>query len=128
MEEMELAVQAVAAAKPLVGYWMNWMMLVFALSVLFAWKHKAARWVIAAFVLTIPFALFIFGRSGEVDMIGLAHIIVWSPLAYYLIQKEIRTKKFKAKSCYGVWLILLVATILISLVFDVRDVAMVLMG
>ena len=125
---MELAIQAVGEATPWVGVWMNWMMLVFALSLVFVWKKKAARYVVLAFALTMPIALFVFGKTGEVDLIGIAHIIVWTPLAYFLVQKEIRSKKFKAKSCYGVWLLLLVATIVISLIFDVKDVAEVLMG
>lgn len=61
-------------------------------------------------------------------MISLAHLIVWPPLAYFLIQKEIRSPHFKAKSFYGVWMIAFVATILISLVFDARDFILVLMG
>ena len=42
--------------------------------------------------------------------------------------QAINAKNFKVQSLYGTWVLLLLATIAISLVFDAKDVAMVLMG
>lgn len=125
---MQAAIDAVAQAKPLVGMWMNWMMIVMLASVLFVWWHKAARVVLASIFLIMPLAWFVYEQSKNVHLIGIAHLMVWPALAHYLITKEIKSKNFNPKSFYGVWLLLFVATILVSLVFDVRDVILVCMG
>jgi len=126
MEEMELAINA--ATTPAVQIWMNWMILVFIVSIVFVWKYKAARIVLAAFILTLPIAMLIFNLSKSVHLIGIAHLIIWGPLAFYLIKYEIKSPPFNFKSVYGVWVILLLGTIAISLVFDVRDIILVMLG
>lgn len=126
MEEMELAIKA--GTSPAVQIWMNWMLSVFAATLLFAWKHKAARIILGVFVLTVPIALLVFNLSHSIHLIGIAHILAWGPLAFYLVKFELKSDSFQLKSPYGIWMILLLATIAISLAFDVRDVTLVLLG
>jgi len=126
MEEMELAIDA--ATTPAVKMWMNWMMIIFLLSIVFVWKHKAARYVLGVIIISMPLAIIIFSVTKSPHLIGIAHIIVWSPLAILLVLKEIRNSDFKFKSAYGIWLVLLIATIAVSLVFDVRDITLVMLG
>lgn len=126
MEEMTQAINAVTS--PAVQIWMNWMLFIFVVSILFVWKHVAARLALLAFVLSAVLGLVIFNYTKQPHLIGVSHLILWTPLAIYLVAKVIKAKNFKARSPYGIWVLLLVATIVVSLVFDIKDVAMVLMG
>ena len=126
MEEMEAAINA--ATSPAVKIWMNWMLVIFLASIIFIYKHKSARFILGALVLTLPLALLIFEMTKSPVLIGVAHIIVWLPLAVYLIKTEIMGKTGKLKSVYGIYLSLLLATIFISLFFDIRDSALILLG
>ncbi|ARN75324.1 hypothetical protein [Oceanicoccus sagamiensis] len=111
-----------------VQYWMNWMMLVFVFSIVFVWKHKAARYVLLSLVLTMPVAQAVFYLSGTVHLLGIAHLLIWGPLFYYLYYVEIKPTGIAFNSPYAVWLLLLMVTIAISLIFDIRDVVLVAMG
>jgi len=126
MEEMQLAIDA--ATTPAVKVWMNWMLLIFLLSVVFVWKHVGARYVLGAFFLTIPFAMVVFNLTQSAHLVGISHILVWGPLAYFLIRRDVKNASFKPASPYGVWLILLLGTIAVSLIFDVRDIILVMLG
>ena len=123
MEEMDAAISA--ATSSTVKIWMNWMLAIFVLSIVFAWKHKSARYVFVALIFSLPLALYIFHVTQSVHLIGLAHIIVWIPLAIYLIKTEIIGKASKLKTPYGIYLILLLTTISISLFFDIRDAILI---
>ncbi len=113
---------------PLVQYWMNWMMLVFVLSIVFVWNRKPARYVLLSFVLTMPVAMLVFYLTATVHLLGIAHLLVWGPLFYYLYSVEIKPQGLAFNSPYSIWLLLLMATIAISLVFDIRDLVLVLLG
>lgn len=126
MEEMNSAI--LAATTPIVQIWMNWMMIIFLASVFFVWNHKSARFILAALFLSAPIALFIFKTTNNVHLIGITHLLVWIPLIVYLYFSEIKDKLTQLKSIYGVYLVLFLSTILISLVFDVRDITLVAMG
>ena len=126
MHDMMTAIEA--SSTPIVALWINWMVLIFLLSIIFVWRHKTARYVLLAIILTGPIGYLVWSLTGKVHLIGIAHLIVWFPMAVYLYFNEFKQENFKWKSVYGVWLILLVTTIIISLVFDVRDIALVLMG
>ena len=128
MQDMQAQVDLLIAAKPWIGIWLNWMTFVLVLSVIFGWKHKAARWVFLSTIAIVPTSIGIFHTTQNIHFIGIAHIIFWIPLTYYLLQHEVRTQNFSAKSCYGIWLIALLCTICISLVFDVYDVIFATLG
>jgi hypothetical protein len=118
MEMLPLAVQ----------YWMNWMGLVFLFSIVFVWKKKAARYVLLAMLLPMLIGLLIFYWFETVHLMGVGHLLVWIPLFYYLLRCEIPKELFTFKSLYGVWMGLLMGTIAISVIFDIRDVVLVLVG
>jgi len=117
-----------AAASPSVQLWMNWMLIIFALSLIFVWKKVGARYALAAFVLGAISGVVIFNLTGDPWLLGISHILFWLPLLWILYRVDISKPGFNWKTPYGVWLALLIATIVISLVFDFRDVAMVLTG
>ncbi|MCG8325645.1 MAG: hypothetical protein MI673_09015 [Thiotrichales bacterium] len=120
MEEMNAAIEAVSS--PAVKIWMNWMMVIFLASLLFVWKQVSARYIIGAFILSLPVAMMVWHFTGNPHLLGIAHIVVWGPLAAWLIKTEFLDKKIRPASFYGVYLILLLLTIAISLVFDIREV------
>lgn len=126
MEEMDAAISA--ASSPAVKIWMNWMMLIFLASLCFVWKHKTAWAIIATILLSLPLALYIFEQTQSVPTIGLAHIALWPFLAIFLYIKELKGKTENLKTPYGIYIILLLATIIISLYFDIRDTILILWG
>jgi hypothetical protein len=60
--------------------------------------------------------------------LGIVHLLLWSPILIYIMRVEFKSDDFKLKSPYGVWTILLMVTIVISLLFDIRDLIIVMMG
>ncbi len=126
MDEMEIAINATTS--DVVKIWMNWMMIIFLSSIFFAYKHVSARFIFISLFVTMPIALVIFNITKSPYLVGASHIIVWIPLAIYLIKAEVIGKVEKLKSVYGVYLILLLVTIAISLFFDIRDTALILLG
>ena len=126
MEEMTAAINA--ATSPAVQMWMNWMLGIFAISIIFVWKYKGARWVLLAFLLSMPAAYFLFQATKDPWLLGVIHFVLWLPLGVHLSVVEFKRPEVRLASIYGVWLVLLLATIAISLVFDFRDVFQVLTG
>jgi len=126
MGKMGLAIQE--ATTPAVRIWLIWVMIIFLSSIIFVREYKAARIVLASFILTLPIAILIFRISNSAHLIGIAHFIVWGPLAFYIIKSELGNFSFQYSTPYGVWIILLLGTIGVSLVLDVRDVTLVILG
>ena len=126
MQEMMQAIQA--DTTPSVQLWMNWMSLMFMLSLVFVWKKVGARFVLAAVVLGLICGVVIFKLTGDPWLLGISHILFWMPLLWILYRVDISKPGFSWKTPYGVWLAVLMVTIVVSLVFDFRDVAMVLLG
>ncbi len=113
---------------PIVQIWVNWMVGLFLVSVFFVWNHRSARYVLATIILTLMAALTIFHFTKNIHLFAIPHLILWAPLAYYLVKFARRSPSFKIKTPFGIWLTLLVITIAVSLVFDVKDVVLIAMG
>lgn len=120
-------IQMASLATP-VHIWMNWMMLIFFSSILFIWKNPTARWAFASILLSMPLAMLVFYLTNTVHLLGIVHIIIWLPLLILLYRVDFKSESFRKASPYGVWVILLATTIAISLIFDVRDIILVLIG
>ncbi len=125
--EAELRVQ-MATLSPAVLAWVAWMMICFLASILFVRVHRPARFTLVASVLTMILGTAIFAMSKNIHLLGISHLILWIPLAIYLLQREVRTESFEFRSAYGIWTGLLMSTIVVSLLFDVRDIVLVMMG
>ena len=125
-----------AETSDIVRLWMNWMMLIFISSLAFVAKFKAARWTFLAIIGTIVLALITWAVSKNIHLFGIPHLIIWTPLAVYLWKSTLSpTARLDRPAIQGVyskahivWVCLLFVTILISLVFDVRDVFLVVSG
>ncbi len=118
----------IAALSPAVLTWVAWMMVCGFASVLFARRHRPARVTLLVFVLTMVLGSAIFLISRNIHLLGIAHLVLWIPLLIYLLQREVRTESFDPRSAYGVWIGLWMATMVVSLLFDVRDIILVATG
>lgn len=125
---------------PLVQLWMGWMAIIFLLALLFVHQSQAQR-TLLAMLGTIAGVYVIWIMSSNVHLFGIVHLLIWGPLAVYLwlsvLSKTARrhdgdsdisryyTVKYKA---FFYWVCLLFGTIIISLIFDMRDIMLVMTG
>jgi hypothetical protein len=129
MEELMNNMNAQLAVLPgWVQMWMNWMMFIFVASIFFMWRHKGARWTLLSFIISMPVGMLVFHLSNTVHLLGIVHLLLWTPLLAYMLLKEVKSDGFKFQSPYGVWAMLLMTTIMISLLFDIRDIVLVGIG
>ena len=114
-----------------VKIWMGWMSLVFLASAVFMFRHKPARWVFIAMLATMAAVLYIWSLTKNVHLFGVAHILIWFPLSFFIwnnaLSQKVREKQ-KHHKAYYIWAWLIFLTILMSLIFDVRDIYMVMYG
>jgi hypothetical protein len=89
-------------------------------SVVFAVRHSEARWVLVALVVSVPLMNLLFDTYGYVRVLGLAHVLVWTPLLVFLL---LRRSRIGVKTPFGVWLHALMLTNAISLAIDYVQVA-----
>jgi len=121
---MELMDFILAEPLPLLA-WVMVLMVMNTLSVLFL-KRVEARWVLAAWIPNGIFMSFLFTQVGYTRMLGLSHVVFWTPLLIYLWRR--RAHWNVAGSLTGKWLVGLFVVNLASLVVDYLDVIRYLMG
>lgn len=126
MDVMEAFSADLAAGPDWVEWWVNFMGLVFLLAIPFAFVRAEARWTLVAMALTFPSMMWLYSQVGYVRLLGIVHVIFWTPLAIYLWR---RRDQWRARTTLaGKWIALLFATILISLAFDYADVIRYALG
>ncbi|PHS41945.1 MAG: hypothetical protein COA91_00790 [Robiginitomaculum sp.] len=110
-----------------VYYWVNFMGLMFVLSIAFAFKRVEARWIALATLLAAPIIMFwLYHKFGYERVLGWGHIIAWPPVLIYLWKRK-TTWRVKG-TLAGKWIALTVTVMLISLAFDVTDVVRYALG
>jgi hypothetical protein len=117
--------QHLMSQSPLVIGWVSWLVFLNLGAVVFAWKHVEARWILGAMLANMVFMNMLFFYFDYTRILGLSHIIFWTPLLVYLWR---RRKAVRLKSVYGVYLHVLFVSNLGSLVIDFIDVARYLLG
>lgn len=119
---------------PWVFYWVMWMGIVNFAAVLFLlrWKDGGIRlghieaFVILAAIVTAGISMeWLFEQVGYVRLLGIIHVIIWTPLVIYLWK---RLAHHPRGTVFGTYLRVLIATLFVSLAFDYVDVARHLMG
>ena len=124
-----------------VKLWMGWMAFIFLLSIVFIPRYKAARWALAAISATGIGILITWALTHSVHLFAIGHLIFWTPLAVYMWKTTLSPRARAAspeaaapkagglyQKSFMLWATLLVLTIIISLVFDVRDIYLVATG
>ena len=95
------------------------------LAIPFAFKDWRPRIMVIAMVLNMIFMSALFHRYGYTRILGLSHIIFWTPLLAYLW----KTRKAHAERIWtGRFVHLAIVIIFISLIFDYSDVVRYLLG
>ena len=98
-----------------VSIWLLFLMIVNFASVAF-WNELLAKVILITFILSAIFMMGLYSRFGFEKILGLGHIL-WIPLlVYVLIETPAAEGAFKG------YLIILLISITISLVFDIIDV------
>lgn len=120
---------AIALQPQWVQYWVTWLSFgSFALPLaLLIWKQSRIPAIVTVIASGLAGAgvMWLFGQMGYVRLLGLPHIIFWAPLSWYLYgQMKREDMPAWPKRIMAVVLV----TILISLAFDVVDVARYALG
>lgn len=97
----------------------NWLLLPF------AFFDVRARWALLAWLLNIVMILSLYNAFGYTRILGLSHIIAWTPLLIYLFRQR---KPFAQENWAGRYLYWWISVAIVSLVFDYWDVARYLFG
>ncbi len=107
-------------------YWVNFMSAVIVLAVPFAFTRVEARWTLLVMALVFPFMMWLYAQFGFQRILGLAHVVFWTPLAIYLWRR--RDQWRVRQTLGGKWILALFMTMSVSLVMDYADVVRYLMG
>ncbi len=107
--------------------WVAWLIVANSAAVLFL-REKPARWVLAAWLANLVVMTALAELSGFNRLLGLSHVLVWTPLLIYLYRLGRRGDGFSGASRYERWIRTLFVTDLLSLVVDYLDVARYLVG
>jgi hypothetical protein len=121
--------EAITLQPPWVGYWLYWLTFggLFLPLTLLIWKQTrlAAALAVASVVAGALGVSWLYGHMGYVKLLGLPHILFWTPLAVYFY-RLIRREDMPP------WprriMIVVLSTILISLAFDYTDALRYLLG
>jgi hypothetical protein len=104
--------------------WIGWLGVVNAASLAFL-AEVEARWTLAAFVGTFALMSVLYEMTGYNRLLGLAHVVCWTPLVVYLYG---RLTNLVGPPLFESWIRVLLATNGLSLVIDYVDVARYLLG
>lgn len=120
--------EAIAQQPAWIGWWLNWMLVgAFILPLtLLIWRQTriAAIACVVTGVIAAVAVSAMYDRMGYTKLLGLPHIVLWTPLAIYLF-----TVLRRDLPRFAGWVVTIVlATILISLAFDVTDTIRYIVG
>ena len=126
---MMLEMMSQMAALPFwVRLWMGWMMALFLFAAIFARRDADARAILAAFILSMALGMGFFAVTRSVRMIAAGHLLVWTPLLVHLHKTRFNGGEQGPRGLRKAWLRALRLTVLTSLLFDLREVALHLYG
>lgn len=97
----------------------NWLLL------FFAFFDRRASWAVFAWAVNIILILSLYNLFGYVRILGLSHIVVWTPLLIYLLRNR---DPFLIENWAGRYLYWFMLVISVSLVFDYIDLIRYFMG
>jgi hypothetical protein len=126
MNEIAAFAADVKAGPLWVQYWLAFLSLVLMLAFPFALVRKEARVAALVVALTFPAMIALYSLIGFVRLLGIVHVVFWTPFVIYLWRRrdDWRVKE----SLSGKWLVLLFLTMIVSLAFDYADVVRWLLG
>ena len=126
MEQLQAFEADIATAPLWVQYWLAFLSVVLMLSFPFAFARDEARWAALVVLLTFPAMIALHAAIGYVRLLGVVHVVFWTPFVIYLWRRRGQWRVKETIS--GKWIALLFATMIVSLAFDYSDVARWLLG
>jgi len=117
--------QDIAREPAVLQAWVYWLMIINTASILFIVQRVEARWVLAAWVANMFLMGFLYDTYGYTRILGLSHIILWTPLLVYLWR---RRGQIDRASWSGRYLAALFISNFISLLFDYADLIRYITG
>jgi len=121
--------EAIATQPQWVQYWLNWMGLVIVATfgvLLFSKTTRRDSLIILATMIAAYFSMvWLYQQLGFVRLLGIVHVILWTPLAVYLWNR-LKNPQITTPFRQIIWLFL--ATITVSLMFDYADVVRYVLG
>ena len=121
MTDLLSAFSAEVAAQPQwIQIWLNILVGVLALSIPFAFVRREAVWTLLGLIAGGSAVMFLYSQFGYQRILGLGHVIFWTPLLIYLIR---RRGHWRIKETWaGKWIVAAVLVLIISLTFDYVDI------
>lgn len=121
--------EAVATQSPALRLWVLWLTVVIVAAppilLVFRQSRRDGVVMLVASAGTLVFMQLLYAQVGFVRLLGLPHVLIWTPLAVYL-GLRLRKGRLTGLPRVTAWVALL--TILISLAFDYVDVARWILG
>ncbi|MEL7040735.1 MAG: hypothetical protein AAGL90_04380 [Pseudomonadota bacterium] len=106
--------------------WVRIMVLVLSLSAVFSVFHAEARWILLGTLLGMAGTLAAYSLFGFTRLMGLGHILFWSPTLLYML--TIRGRGMHQKTVFARWLLAAIIVMGVSLMFDYLDLLRWLLG
>jgi hypothetical protein len=121
----EVELRAYVDGLPLwVNVWRGWMFLVFTAAVVFVIWKREARWLAVTMIVSIVAYNLVTMASGVGRFPSIAFVLLWSPLALYLARRRPQLATSRPfDRAYAWWVATALATLVVSLAFDVYNVA-----
>ncbi|MDH3746307.1 MAG: hypothetical protein OES47_14505 [Acidobacteriota bacterium] len=104
--------------------WLLWLVIINSASLFFL-RHQEGRWVLFAWVANIITITALFEWKGYTRLLGLSHVVWWTPLLIYLWRRREATANHGG---FSTWLRVLFWTNSVSLAIDYTDVTRYLLG
>lgn len=124
MKNLPQAVQS-KISRP-VMIWANFMGLVLvAGSAIFMFSNTAALYVFVATMASFAIAFTLYQFRPNIYVIGVPQLFLWTPLVIYLYRTEFADGAADTSQAFTIWLGLALITMVISILFDVRDLYLV---
>jgi len=98
--------------------WIFWMIFLNSASIVFV-RRAEGRWVLAAWIASLVTLNRLFEEFGYTRILGLAHVLWWSPLVLYLFRRRAQF----GEGPFGGWARWVALTNAASLAIDYVDVA-----
>ena len=106
--------------------WFNFMMLIFGLSVPLSFSYKEARVILLGSFLGVAAMIFLYAFFGFTRILGLGHILFWTPTLIYML--TVRGRGTLGKTFLARWVFIAILVMGISLAFDVVDLLRWILG
>ena len=113
------------ASPPWLLVWLNILGIVNFGAIIFAIKDWRARMVLIAMIINLIFMSALFAKFGYTRILGLSHIIMWTPLLIYLWKNR---KAHPERVWTGRYILAVLVINGISLVVDYIDVIRYILG